>query len=101
MVYETLEADGEPLRTGRVLSTEFRNNGKTYEAMWFQEPEASKGLHTLEGESMRRAVPRLPVEFFSVTSGFKMRMHPDPENLARTPGHRLRSPQAPPGAHGG
>ncbi len=28
VVYETLEADGEPLRSGRVFSTEFRNNGK-------------------------------------------------------------------------
>jgi hypothetical protein len=42
VVYETLEADGEPLRSGRVLSAEFRNNGKTYEAVWFQEPEASQ-----------------------------------------------------------
>ena len=33
VVYETLEADGEPLRSGRVLSTEFRNNGKTHEAV--------------------------------------------------------------------
>ena len=50
VVYETLEADGEPLRSGRVLSTEFRNNGKTYEAVWFQEPEASKGAYyTLDG----------------------------------------------------
>ena len=77
VVYETLEADGEPLRTGRVLSTEFRNNGKTYEAVWFQEPEASKGAYyTLEGESMRRAYLASPVEFSRVTSGFKMRMHP-------------------------
>ncbi len=77
VVYETLEADGEPLRSGRVLSTEFRNNGKTYEAVWFQEPEASKGAYyTLEGESMRRAYLASPVEFSRVTSGFEMRMHP-------------------------
>ena len=30
VVYETLEGDGEPMRSGRVLSVEFVNNGKTY-----------------------------------------------------------------------
>jgi hypothetical protein len=56
VVYETLEADGEPLRSGRVLSAEFHNNGKTYDALWFQESGAAKGsYYTLDGESMRRA----------------------------------------------
>ena len=77
VVYETLEADGEPLRSGRVLSAEFHNNGKTYDAVWFQEPGATKGAYyTLEGESMRRAYLTSPVEFSRVTSGFKMRFHP-------------------------
>lgn len=77
VVYETLEADGEPLRSGRVLSAEFHNNGKTFQAVWFQEPGATKGAYyTLDGESMRRAYLSSPVEFSRVTSGFKMRMHP-------------------------
>lgn len=77
VVYETLEADGEPLSTGRVLSAEFVNNGKTHEAVWFQEPGATKGAYyTLDGESMRRAYLTSPVEFSRVSSGFSMRMHP-------------------------
>ena len=77
VVYETLEADGEPLSTGRVLSAEFVNNGKTHEAMWFQEPGATKGAYyTLDGQSMRRAYLTSPVEFSRMTSGFKMRLHP-------------------------
>ncbi|MBV7428405.1 MULTISPECIES: M23 family metallopeptidase [unclassified Acidovorax] len=77
VVYETLEADGEPLSSGRVLSAEFVNNGKTHQALWFQEPGAAKGAYyTLDGESMRRAYLTSPVEFSRVTSGFKMRMHP-------------------------
>lgn len=56
VVYETLEADGEPLSSGRVLSAEFVNNSKTHQAIWFQESGASKGAYyTLDGESMRRA----------------------------------------------
>jgi len=77
VVYETLEADGEPLSTGRVLSAEFINSGKPHQAIWFQDPGASKGAYyTLDGESMRRAYLTSPVEFSRVTSGFKMRMHP-------------------------
>ena len=76
VVYETLEADGEPLRTGRVLSAEFVNNGKTFQAMWFQEPGQKGGYYTLDGQSLRRAYLASPMEFSRVTSGFKMRFHP-------------------------
>ncbi|WP_404301637.1 peptidoglycan DD-metalloendopeptidase family protein [Alicycliphilus denitrificans] len=77
VVYETLEADGEPLRSGRVLSAEFQNGGKTYSALWFQPPGAAKGAYyTLDGQSMRRAYLTSPVEFSRVSSGFAMRLHP-------------------------
>jgi len=87
--YETLEGDGEPLRAGRVLSAEFVNAGKTYQAMWFQEPEPAGsaasgashsltkgGYYTLAGESLRRAYLASPLAFSRITSGFKMRFHP-------------------------
>ena len=77
VVYETLEADGEPLRSGRVLSAEFQNGEKTYNALWFQPPGAAKGAYyTLDGQSMRRAYLTSPVEFSRVSSGFAMRLHP-------------------------
>ena len=90
VTYETLEGDGEPMRAGRVLSAEFVNAGKSFQAMWFQEPVASGsaaastashtltkgGYYTLAGESLRRAFLASPMEFSRVTSGFKMRFHP-------------------------
>ena len=77
VVYETLEADGEPMRTGRVLSAEFHNNGKNFNAVWFQDNPAAKGAYyTLDGQSMNRAYLTSPVAFTRVTSGFKMRFHP-------------------------
>ena len=90
VVYETLEGDGEPLRSGRVLSSEFVNAGKTLQAMWFQEPATAGaaassttshnltkgGYYNLAGESLRRAFLASPLEFSRVTSGFKMRFHP-------------------------
>ena len=83
VVYETLEADGEVLRTGRVLSAEFVNAGKAFQAMWFQAPgvdatgAANKGgYYTLDGKSLRRAYLSSPVEFSRISSGFSMRFHP-------------------------
>ena len=84
VVYETLEGDGEPLRTGRLLSAEFVNAGKTYQAMWFQPPvagagaqaQAKGGYYTLAGESLKRAFLAAPLAFSRITSGFKMRFHP-------------------------
>ncbi|MBS7808251.1 M23 family metallopeptidase [Variovorax sp. PCZ-1] len=77
VVYESLEADGEPLRAGRVLSADFVNAGKTYSAVWFHEPGAAKGQYfTLEGNSMRKAFLASPLEFSRMTSGFGGRMHP-------------------------
>ncbi len=77
VVYENLSADGEPLRSGRVLSAEFVNNGKTFQAVWFQEPGAPRGdYYSMSGESLRRAYLASPLAFSRVTSGFKMRFHP-------------------------
>ena len=83
VVYETLEADGEAMRTGRVLSAEFVNGGKTYQAMWFQAPGKDAtglpnkgGYYTLDGQSLRRAYLGSPLEFSRISSGFSMRFHP-------------------------
>ena len=83
VVYETLEADGEPLRAGRVLSAEFVNAGKSHQAMWFQaagvdaQGAAYKGgYYGLDGKSLRRGYLSSPLEFSRVTSGFAMRFHP-------------------------
>jgi murein DD-endopeptidase MepM/ murein hydrolase activator NlpD len=85
IVYETLEADGEPMRSGRVLSAEFVNKGKTFQAMWFEDAQAvagqaapaGKGAYfTLDGQSLRKSFLVSPLAFSRVTSGFKMRFHP-------------------------
>jgi murein DD-endopeptidase MepM/ murein hydrolase activator NlpD len=81
VVYESLEADGEVLRTGRVISAEFVNNGKTHQAFWFKDPHTkdsspSGGYYNAEGMSLRRAYLASPLAFSRVTSGFKMRFHP-------------------------
>ena len=76
MVYETLEADGEPMRSGRVISTEFVNAGKLHQAMWFQEPGREGGYFDLDGRSLERSFLASPMEATRITSGFAMRFHP-------------------------
>ena len=76
VVYEALEADGEPMRTGRVLSVEFVNNGRAHHAMWFQEPGDKGGYFDMDGKSLETSYLVSPVEFSRVTSGFAMRFHP-------------------------
>jgi murein DD-endopeptidase MepM/ murein hydrolase activator NlpD len=77
VVYESLEADGEPLRAGRLLSVEFHNNGKTHQAIWYQPEGSSRGnYYDLDGRSLRQAYMASPVEFSRVSSGFAMRFHP-------------------------
>jgi murein DD-endopeptidase MepM/ murein hydrolase activator NlpD len=76
VVYETLEAEGEPLRTGRLLSAEITNDKKTYDAVWFQEPGQKGAYYTMDGDSLRRAFLASPVPYSRRTSGFGMRQHP-------------------------
>ena len=76
VVYETLEAEGEPLRTGRLLSAEITNDKKTYDAVWFQEPGQKGAYYTMNGDSLRRAFLASPVPYSRRTSGFGIRQHP-------------------------
>ena len=76
VVYESLQADGEPLRAGRVLSTEIRSGGQTHQAMWFAQDGQKGAYYTMDGKSMRQAYLSSPVEFSRISSGFAMRIHP-------------------------
>jgi murein DD-endopeptidase MepM/ murein hydrolase activator NlpD len=76
VVYEALEADGEPMRAGRVVSTEFVNAGKLHQALWFQEPGKPGGYFDLNGQSLERSFLASPMETTRITSGFAMRFHP-------------------------
>ena len=81
VVYETMTADGEPINwggaAGRVLATEFVNNGQSYSAVWFKDRSSGKeSYYSFDGQNKRRAFLASPMEFSRVTSGFAMRFHP-------------------------
>lgn len=76
VVYESLEADGESLRAGRVLSAEFVNNGREHEAVWFEEPGQKGAFFGFDGQSSRKSFLGSPLEFSRVSSGYGLRFHP-------------------------
>ena len=76
VVYETFEADGQYMRSGRILAAEFESGGNIHQALWFQEPGRKGGYFRPNGDSLRHAFLSSPVEFSRISSGFAMRMHP-------------------------
>ncbi len=77
VVYEAFYYQGDPVRTGRVVAAEFVNQGKTYQAIYFQNSEGKGGYYTLNGKNIRKAFLRSPLEFSRISSGFsKARFHP-------------------------
>lgn len=76
-IYEVHYHQGQPIKTGRLLSAEFVNQGKTFQAVWFQNPDGEGGYYTPDGKNIRKAFLRSPLEFSRVSSGFTMsRFHP-------------------------
>jgi murein DD-endopeptidase MepM/ murein hydrolase activator NlpD len=71
VVYELHYFGGRPVRAGRLLAAEFTNNRKTFRAVHF-----NNGYYTPDGNNLRKAFLRSPLEFSRVTSGFGMRRHP-------------------------
>jgi murein DD-endopeptidase MepM/ murein hydrolase activator NlpD len=76
-IYEVQYHQGEPVKSGRLLSAEFVNQGKTFHAVWFENPEGQGGYYTLDGKNIRKAFLRSPLEFSRISSGFTIsRFHP-------------------------
>ncbi len=78
VVYETWWQNGEFVRAGRVLASEFVNAGRPYQAIWFEDPASSLGggYYGFDGKSLKKAFLKSPLEFSRISSGFSMRRHP-------------------------
>jgi murein DD-endopeptidase MepM/ murein hydrolase activator NlpD len=71
VVYEMHHFSGRPVRAGRVLAAEFTNQKKTFRAVYFK-----GGYYAADGNNLRKAFLRAPLEFSRVSSGFGNRRHP-------------------------
>jgi murein DD-endopeptidase MepM/ murein hydrolase activator NlpD len=69
--------DGKFAAYGRILAAEFRNQGETYRAYFFENEKGAPAYYNEEGKSIRKAFLKAPLAFSRISSGFTMhRFHP-------------------------
>jgi murein DD-endopeptidase MepM/ murein hydrolase activator NlpD len=77
VIHEEIWQDGEKLRDGEIVAAEFNNQGRSYRAVRFPDEDGRPRYYTPEGDNMRKAFLRAPVEFTRVSSNFNPnRLHP-------------------------
>lgn len=76
VVYETVYDNGVPVRTGRILAAEFRNQGKAHRVILHREADGNEAYYTPDGRGLNQAFLRYPLEFTRISSNFGRRMHP-------------------------
>ncbi|MDC0598727.1 M23 family metallopeptidase [Gammaproteobacteria bacterium] len=77
VLYEEKYFDNEFIGNGSILATQFTNQGETFTALRYINANGEVGYFNPEGESMRKAFLRNPVDFVRITSSFNpSRRHP-------------------------
>lgn len=76
VLYEEHYLDGEKVKDGAILAAEFTNQGKTYQAVRFEDADGRGTYFAPNGLSMRKAFLRSPVHFSRISSRFGKRHHP-------------------------
>ncbi|MDX1299451.1 MAG: peptidoglycan DD-metalloendopeptidase family protein [Pseudomonas sp.] len=77
LIYEKKVVNGKQVGTGNILSARFTNRGKTYTAVRYTNKQGNSSYYSANGESMRKAFIRTPVDFARISSRFSTgRRHP-------------------------
>lgn len=76
VLYEQLYQDGEYLGDGEIIAAEFNNNGRTIQAIRYVDKNGRSDYFTPEGQSVRKAFLRAPVDFRVSSSFNPNRRHP-------------------------
>jgi murein DD-endopeptidase MepM/ murein hydrolase activator NlpD len=78
VIYEEIFKEGKKILDGNILAAEFANQGETYRALRYADPTTGDtGYFAPNGQSMRKAFLRTPVNFARISSKFTTsRFHP-------------------------
>lgn len=77
VIYQEMHLDGEKVHDGDILAAQFTNQGKTFTAIRFETTDHGFDYFTPEGQSLRKAFRRSPVDFARISSHFNLsRRHP-------------------------
>ncbi len=77
VIYKERYKDGEKVQDGPIMAAEFINRGKSYKAVRYTHADGHSDYYATNGDSMRKAFLRTPVEFARISSRFSLgRKHP-------------------------
>ena len=77
ILYEEKFLDGEFVGHGDIIGAQFTNQGKKHVAVRYQDQNGDIGFYNPEGESMRKAFLRNPLDVVRISSNFNLnRKHP-------------------------
>lgn len=77
VVYEERYLNNKLLGTGNIIAAEFVNKGNSYKAVRYTDTNGNTQYYTPEGNTMRKAFLRTPIEFARISSHFNLsRKHP-------------------------
>lgn len=75
--FEEIWQDGKYISDGEIIAAEFNNNGRTIQAIRFIDDNERSEYFTPNGDSVRKAFIRAPVDFTRISSNFNPnRKHP-------------------------
>ena len=75
--FEEIWQDGEFVTDGEIIAAEFNNNGREIRAIRFKDKDNVTDYFTPDGNSVRKAFIRAPVDFTRISSNFNPnRRHP-------------------------
>jgi murein DD-endopeptidase MepM/ murein hydrolase activator NlpD len=75
--FEEIWQDGEFVTDGEIIAAEFNNNGRQIRAIRFKDKDNVTDYFTPDGNSVRKAFIRAPVDFTRISSNFNPnRRHP-------------------------
>jgi len=77
ILYQELYLDGEFIGNGEIIASQYINEGRQYIAVRYLDEAGELGYYNPEGESMRKAFLRNPLDVFRISSNFNPnRRHP-------------------------
>lgn len=76
MLVEKRYAKGKLVSYGRVLAAEYVNAGDAHRAFYFKRNDGTTGYFADDGESCKKLLLKMPLQYGRMTSGFGSRHHP-------------------------
>lgn len=77
ILFEEIYQDGKFVSDGEIIAAEFNNNGRTFQAIRYVDADGRSDYFTPDGDNVRKAFVRAPVDFTRISSSFNpRRRHP-------------------------